>query len=98
MRLKNDIFVGRKGALMDIKDLNPDNLEKAAGMLKAIAHPVRISIIGCLEPWKQEKCDRDPQSDRDRAIDGIASSWNTERQGGFRFKEGRQEHLLFSQE
>ena len=30
-------------------DLTPENLEKAAGMLKAIAHPVRISIIGCLE-------------------------------------------------
>jgi DNA-binding transcriptional ArsR family regulator len=30
-------------------ELTPDNLEKAAGMLKAIAHPVRISIIGCLE-------------------------------------------------
>jgi hypothetical protein len=30
-------------------DLNPENLEKAANMLKAIAHPMRISIIGCLE-------------------------------------------------
>ena len=29
--------------------LNPENLEKAAGMLKAIAHPMRIAIIGCLE-------------------------------------------------
>lgn len=29
--------------------LTPENLDKAAGMLKAIAHPVRISIIGCLE-------------------------------------------------
>jgi DNA-binding transcriptional ArsR family regulator len=29
--------------------LNPENLEKAAGMLKAIAHPIRISIIGCLD-------------------------------------------------
>ena len=29
--------------------INPENLEKAANMLKAIAHPVRISIIGCLE-------------------------------------------------
>lgn len=34
---------------MEIKDLNPESLEKAAGMLKAIAHPVRISIIGYLE-------------------------------------------------
>lgn len=39
---------------MDIKNINPDNLEKAAGMLKAIAHPVRISIINCLEPGKRK--------------------------------------------
>ena len=39
---------------MDIKDLNPDNLERAAGMLKAIAHPVRISIIGCLQPGNKK--------------------------------------------
>ena len=30
---------------MEIKSLKPENLEKASGMLKAIAHPVRISII-----------------------------------------------------
>ena len=34
---------------MDEIKLTAENLEKAAGMLKAIAHPVRISIIGCLE-------------------------------------------------
>jgi DNA-binding transcriptional ArsR family regulator len=34
---------------MEHTQLNPENLEKAANMLKAIAHPVRISIIGCLE-------------------------------------------------
>jgi DNA-binding transcriptional ArsR family regulator len=34
---------------MEFKDLTPESLEKAAGMLKAIAHPVRISIVGCLE-------------------------------------------------
>ena len=34
---------------MEFKELNPENLERAAGMLKAIAHPVRISIVGCLE-------------------------------------------------
>jgi DNA-binding transcriptional ArsR family regulator len=34
---------------MEFKELSPDSLEKAAGMLKAIAHPIRISIIGCLE-------------------------------------------------
>ena len=39
---------------MNIKELNPDNLERAAGMLKAIAHPVRISIIGCLQPGNRK--------------------------------------------
>ena len=39
---------------MEIKNLNPESLEKAAGMLKAMAHPVRISIIGCLEPGKRK--------------------------------------------
>jgi DNA-binding transcriptional ArsR family regulator len=34
---------------MDFKDLNPESLERAANMLKAIAHPIRISIVGCLE-------------------------------------------------
>jgi ArsR family transcriptional regulator, virulence genes transcriptional regulator len=34
---------------MDFKDLTPENLERAANMLKAIAHPIRISIVGCLE-------------------------------------------------
>lgn len=34
---------------MEFTDLNPEQLEKASGMLKAIAHPVRISIVGYLE-------------------------------------------------
>ena len=34
---------------MDFKELTPENLEKASGMLRAIAHPIRISIVGCLE-------------------------------------------------
>jgi DNA-binding transcriptional ArsR family regulator len=42
------------GKLMEIKNLNPENLEKASGMLKAVAHPVRISIIGCLEHGKSK--------------------------------------------
>jgi ArsR family transcriptional regulator, virulence genes transcriptional regulator len=37
---------------MEIKSLNPESLEKASGMLKAMAHPVRIAIIGCLEQGK----------------------------------------------
>jgi DNA-binding transcriptional ArsR family regulator len=38
---------------MEFKDLEPESLERAAGMLKAIAHPVRISIVGCLEDGKK---------------------------------------------
>jgi ArsR family transcriptional regulator, virulence genes transcriptional regulator len=38
---------------MEIKELNPETLEKAAGMLKAIAHPVRISIVQYLEDGKK---------------------------------------------
>jgi DNA-binding transcriptional ArsR family regulator len=34
---------------MEFNELNPENLEKAAGMLKAIAHPVRIQIVGYLD-------------------------------------------------
>lgn len=34
---------------MEFKDLTPESLEKAAGMLKAIAHPVRIAIVGFLD-------------------------------------------------
>jgi len=34
---------------MNLLELRPDQLEKAANMLKAIAHPVRISIISLLE-------------------------------------------------
>jgi DNA-binding transcriptional ArsR family regulator len=44
-----NIFVSGNFQLMDIKDLTPESLEKASGMLKALAHPVRISIVGCLE-------------------------------------------------
>ncbi len=33
---------------MEFKDLSTENLEKASSMLKAIAHPIRISIVGCL--------------------------------------------------
>jgi DNA-binding transcriptional ArsR family regulator len=39
---------------MDFKELNPESLEKAANMLRAIAHPVRISIVGCLEDGKKK--------------------------------------------
>lgn len=35
--------------MIEREELTAENLEKAAGMLKAIAHPIRISIIQCLE-------------------------------------------------
>jgi len=38
---------------MEFKELNPENLERAANMLKAIAHPIRISIVGYLEDGKK---------------------------------------------
>ena len=38
---------------MEFKELDPERLERAANMLKAIAHPIRISIIGCLEDGKK---------------------------------------------
>jgi DNA-binding transcriptional ArsR family regulator len=38
---------------MDFNELTPDDLQRAANMLKAIAHPIRISIVGCLEDGKK---------------------------------------------
>ena len=35
--------------VMKIKDLNAEQLERAANMLKAIAHPMRIAILNLLE-------------------------------------------------
>lgn len=34
---------------MEFIDVSPENLERAANMLRAIAHPIRISIVGYLE-------------------------------------------------
>jgi DNA-binding transcriptional ArsR family regulator len=31
------------------RELSPESIEKAANMLRAIAHPVRIAIVGVLE-------------------------------------------------
>ncbi|MFO7656588.1 MAG: metalloregulator ArsR/SmtB family transcription factor [Bacteroidales bacterium] len=38
---------------MKFSSLTADQLDKAASMLKAIAHPMRIAIINCLEEGKQ---------------------------------------------
>ncbi len=38
---------------MKLSELNVEQLDKAANMLKAIAHPMRIAIIGFLEGDKK---------------------------------------------
>jgi DNA-binding transcriptional ArsR family regulator len=38
---------------MEFIQIDPESLEKAASMLKAIAHPMRIAIIGYLEDGKK---------------------------------------------
>jgi DNA-binding transcriptional ArsR family regulator len=38
---------------MNFDEISPATLERAAQMLKAIAHPVRISIVGYLEDGKK---------------------------------------------
>ena len=38
---------------MEIKDLSTEQLEKAANMLKAIAHPMRIAILSFIEEDKK---------------------------------------------
>lgn len=38
---------------MKIKDLDIDHLERAASMLKAIAHPMRMAILSFLEDGKR---------------------------------------------
>ncbi len=39
--------------MVQIKDLTPEQLEEAANMLKAIAHPLRIAILSHLEGGKK---------------------------------------------
>jgi len=48
------IFVEQNVDGMEYKELTTENLEMAANMLKAIAHPVRISIVGCLEDGEKK--------------------------------------------
>ncbi len=38
---------------MKFSDLTPEQLDKAANMLKAIAHPMRISVINYLDDGKK---------------------------------------------
>jgi DNA-binding transcriptional ArsR family regulator len=38
---------------MAFKDLSPDEIEKAANMMKAISHPMRLAILAYLDDGKQ---------------------------------------------
>ncbi len=38
---------------MKISDLSPKQLEQSANMLKAIAHPLRMALVACLEDGKK---------------------------------------------
>ena len=38
---------------MELKQLNPEQLERASNMLKAIAHPMRMAILSYLENGKR---------------------------------------------
>jgi len=42
-----------KPSRMKIDDLNPEILERAANMLKALAHPMRVAILAQLEDGKK---------------------------------------------
>jgi DNA-binding transcriptional ArsR family regulator len=46
-------FVKNRKEMVQIKDLSPEQLEEAANMLKAIAHPLRIAILSHLEGGKK---------------------------------------------
>jgi DNA-binding transcriptional ArsR family regulator len=47
------IYLFIKMFQMEIKELNPEMLDRAANMLKAIAHPIRLSIVQYLEDGKK---------------------------------------------
>ena len=38
---------------MEFSDLNPEEVERAANMIKAISHPMRLAILGYLGDGKQ---------------------------------------------
>lgn len=38
---------------MEFKDLSQDNIEKAANMVKAISHPMRLAILARLDEGKR---------------------------------------------
>lgn len=38
---------------MEFSDLNPEEIERASNMIKAISHPMRLAILGYLGEGKQ---------------------------------------------
>ena len=42
-----------KGKNMEFSDLEPEKIEKAANMIKAISHPMRLAILGHLGDGKK---------------------------------------------
>ena len=79
---------------MEFKELTPENLEKAAKMLKAIAHPVRISIVGCLEDGEKRTV---TEIHKQLGIEQSTASHhlgNSEGQWCAGFKKGRQKYLV----
>ncbi len=43
---------------MEFTDLKPEEIERAANMLKAISHPMRLAILGYLSDGNQIECNR----------------------------------------
>ena len=81
---------------MEFKELTPENLEKAANMLKAIAHPIRISIVGCLEDGEKRTV---TEIHNQLGIEQSTASHhlgNSERPRCAGFKKGREEYLVLS--
>jgi DNA-binding transcriptional ArsR family regulator len=57
--LNIDIFVSdryvkfRTATTMEFSDLNPEQVERAANMMKAISHPMRLAILNYLSGGKE---------------------------------------------
>ncbi len=81
---------------MELKELNPETLEKAAGMLKAMAHPVRISIVQYLEDGKKRTVTEIHNKLGTRAGNGLTSSCHPEGQGCSVLEKGREKYLVLS--
>jgi DNA-binding transcriptional ArsR family regulator len=82
---------------MEFKELNPESLERAAGMLKAIAHPVRITIVGCLEDGKKRTV---TEIHKQLGIEQATASHHLgilKRQRSIGLKKGREKYVVLSE-